>query len=112
MEGDKMSIDHFHFVRGEVTTELTTPDKVAAVKQDHSIRVMWGGVDHEFFFENRAQAASTFEEWRRQACEGISLRLGGIVQSGGRLPIEEDKVKVHHCSFANAGVCTICGELL
>jgi len=83
-----MSIDKFHFVKGNTTTtDLKDAEEVASFRRAHSIFVMWSGVEHLFFFEDGAQAASTFEIWRREPCERIALTLSGVPQAGGRLPL-------------------------
>ena len=45
-----MSIDHFHFVKGEAITELKTDEEIEAKKRDHTIYVMWGGIEHVYIF--------------------------------------------------------------
>ncbi len=82
-----MSIDHFHFVKGEAITELKTDEEIEAKKRDHTIYVMWGGIEHVYIFEDKTQAVETFEQWRREPCEEIRLTLDGIRQPGGRLPV-------------------------
>jgi hypothetical protein len=84
-----MSIDKFHFVRGEKTTDIEhTEAAVLCWKNEaHTIYVMWGGVEHLYIFEDGAQSAETFEHWRSQPCEKIVLTLAGVPQAGDRLPV-------------------------
>ena len=84
-----MSIDRFHFVRGEKTTDIehTEAAVLCRKKEAHTIYVMWGGVEHLFIFEEGATAAEAFERWRRQPCERIVLTLDGLEQVGERLPV-------------------------
>lgn len=84
-----MSIDKFHFVKGDKTTDID--HKEAAVlcgkKEAHTIYEMRAGVEHLYIFEDGAQAAEAFERWRRQPCERIVLTLDGVEQVGERLPV-------------------------
>jgi hypothetical protein len=84
-----MSIDKFHFVRGENTTDIEHTEAAVSCwkKETHTIYVMWGGVEHLYIFEDGAQAAETFERWRSQPCEKIVLTLDGVPQASDRLPV-------------------------
>jgi hypothetical protein len=84
-----MSIDKFHFVRGEKTTHIEHTEAAAlcSKREAHTIYVMRGGVEHLYIFEDGAQAAATFERWRRQPVERIVLTLDGVEQVGERLPV-------------------------
>jgi hypothetical protein len=84
-----MSIDKFHFVEGEKTSDInhTQAAVLCSEKSAHTIYEMWGGVEHFFIFEDGAQAVETFERWRRQPCERIILILDGVDQAAERLPL-------------------------
>jgi hypothetical protein len=84
-----MSIDKFHFVRDEKTTDIEHTEAAVLCwkKRAHTIYVMWGGVEHFFIFDDGAQAVETFERWRRQPCERIVLTLDGVDQAAKRLPV-------------------------
>jgi hypothetical protein len=87
-----MSIDKFHFVGSEKTTDIEHTEAAVLCwrKKTHTIYVMWGGVEHFFIFEDGAQAVETFERWRRQPCERIVLTLDGVDQAADRLPVNSD----------------------
>jgi hypothetical protein len=94
-----MSIDKFHFIAkgenpGDIAYTLEPHESplerllgAGPGRGTHTIHVTWGGVEHLFIFEDGAQAAETFERWRRQPCERIVLTLDGVEQAGGRLPV-------------------------
>jgi len=94
-----MSIDKFHFIaKGENPSDIayrfnpdeSLPERLLGAwpgEGTHTIYVMWGGVEHLYIFEDGAQAAETFERWRRQPCERIVLTLDGVEQVGERLPV-------------------------
>lgn len=95
-----MSIDKFHFVAkggnpsdiaDRVKPDESLPERpLEAWPGDgtHTIYAMWGGVEHLYIFEDGAQAAETFERWRRQPCERIVLTLDGVEQVGERLAVD------------------------
>lgn len=86
-----MSIDRFHKVaKGEnprVIESLPEPQLGARPPEGtHTIYEIRTGVEHLYLFEDGAEAAGTFERWRRQPCERIVLTLDCVEQVGERLP--------------------------
>lgn len=86
-----MSIDRFHYVTNETTTDITREEvaKLAEIQPEaNSVYIMRAGVEHLFIFEDGAQAAEFFERYRREPCENIRLTLEGVAQDWvGRLPL-------------------------
>jgi hypothetical protein len=80
-----MSWDAVHFVSADGTWSNDLPPR-----QEHETYVvgMGNGLQTVTLFEDRNQAVAMFEEWRRKPCEDIKLYLDGVLQPGGRLPIE------------------------
>jgi hypothetical protein len=94
-----MSIDHFYrVVKGGVPVEIDCDREKVTIKRNgrnernegiHSIYKMNAGIERLYIFEDGAQAAETFEQWRRKPVEAIRLTLDGVRQAGGRLPPTE-----------------------
>ena len=91
-----MSIDHFCLVDEKkmyhwmICTEIIEDlqRKGGAEYGDNTVYVMQGSIEYLYEYADPAHARADFEEWRRQPLENIRLKLNGMVQPGGRMPLQ------------------------
>ena len=99
-----MSIDKYHFVKGNVVHDLIVEVDPPKEPFKHAVYGMVGGVEHLWIYDNPAQAVADFERWRRQPCEYITLTLDGEAQPGGRLPLVKQTLALEHYIECRAGL--------
>lgn len=99
-----MSIDHWILVdanaksvSGKVYNRMICTEIIEELQAkgssswgNHSVYIMQGGIEYMYVYKDAAMAQADFEEWRRQPLENIRLKIDGVTQLGGRLPLQCD----------------------
>jgi hypothetical protein len=99
-----MSIDHWILVdanaksvSGKVYNRMICTEIIEELQAkgssswgNHSVYTMQGGIEYMYVYKDAAMAQADFEEWRRQPLENIRLKIDGVTQLGGRLPLQCD----------------------
>jgi hypothetical protein len=104
-----MSIDHWILVdanaksvSGKVYNRMICTEIIEELRAkgssswgNHSVYIMQGGVEYMYVYKDAAMAQADFEEWRRQPLGSIRLKIDGVTQLGGRLPLQCDGCGKH-----------------
>jgi hypothetical protein len=97
-----MSIDHWILVAanaksvsGKVYNRMICTEIIEELQSkgssswsNHSVYIMQAGIEYVYVYKDAAMAQADFEEWRRQPLEDIRLKIEGVTQIGGRLPLQ------------------------
>ena len=75
-------------------------EAVSLWNNDNTIYTMEAGLEYLYSYQDPTQAVSDFEKWRRMPLEDIRLTLNGVVQPGGRLPIDADVMAAAGARFS------------
>ena len=102
-----MSIDHFIYVTPEPKAPLGRVYNRAIVREliedvnrkggkdhgQHTVFIQQAGVAYLYEYQHPAHARDDFETWRAEPCERITLKLAGVVQPEGRLPLTKEQIE-------------------